>query len=454
MRFSRYCTTGLLAATLITLISSPARAQDTPPSLEEMWEVIQEQQAEIDSLKRENAELGDRVTAPSESPTVPQASAAAREDEAGDGAVRPSLEVYGFAQVDAIYDFNRVDPDWNDSTRPSKIPVANPDQFGEDGEALISVRQSRLGFRSVMPTSMGPLKTWFEWDLYGAGNDAGDRDLNLRHFWGELGAFGGGQTWTNWMDIDIFPNTIDYWGPPGMIFIRKPQIRYTHMLNERGSLFSIAIEDPDNDVDPGEIRDIDAELAETFQSKEPLFDLTARYRGEHDWGHWQLGGIVRRLEAESTDTVVNRSFNDWGWGLNLTGVLGTFGRDKLKAGVVYAEGIAAYFNDGGSSLAPGSGDAEAVESLGITLYYDHYWNDNWSSSVGWGMHEQDNTNGQQADAFKRGQLAQANLLWSKEEFLTGFEVIWAQRDNNNGDDNSDFRVQYTLKYSFGHQFFN
>ena len=30
------------------------------------------------------------------------------------------------------------------------------------------------------------------------------------------------------MDIDTFPNAIDYWGPNGMIFVRTPQIRYTY----------------------------------------------------------------------------------------------------------------------------------------------------------------------------------------------------------------------------------
>jgi hypothetical protein len=258
------------------------------------------------------------------------------------------------------------------------------------------------------------------------------------------------------MDIDIFPNTIDYWGPAGMIFIRKPQVRYTQRLNDAGSLWAIALEDPSSDVDAGELRDISPELAELGDSKEPLFDLTARYRSENDWGHWQAAGIVRRLEYETKsdgtggNPTNNPSGNDWGWGVNLTTVANVIGRDNVKLGLVYGEGIAAYFNDGGSSLAPDNNDAKAVESLGISAFYDRYWNDNWSSSVGWSMHEQDNTNQQQNDAFKRGQIAQANLLWSKEEFLTGFEVIWAERENNDGKNNTDFRVQYSLKYSFAH----
>jgi hypothetical protein len=28
------------------------------------------------------------------------------------------------------------------------------------------------------------------------------------------------------MDIDVFPNTLEYWGPNGMAFFRNVQLRY------------------------------------------------------------------------------------------------------------------------------------------------------------------------------------------------------------------------------------
>jgi hypothetical protein len=37
-----------------------------------------------------------------------------------------------------------------------------------------------------------------------------------------------------------------------------------------------------------------------------------------------------------------------------------------------------------------------------------------------------------------------------EEFLTGFEAIWSERENNNGESNTDFRVQYSFKFNFAH----
>ena len=38
--------------------------------------------------------------------------------------------------------------------------------------------------------------------------------------------FGAGQTWSPFMDPDVFPDSIEYWGPNGMVFFRNVQIRF------------------------------------------------------------------------------------------------------------------------------------------------------------------------------------------------------------------------------------
>jgi len=63
-----------------------------------------------------------------------------------------SLEIYGFAEADAIYDTDRVDPDWVDAFRPSKIAV-DPGQFGSDGQSSVSVKQSRFGVQGNVPNA-------------------------------------------------------------------------------------------------------------------------------------------------------------------------------------------------------------------------------------------------------------------------------------------------------------
>src|SRR5213078_4393085 len=61
-----------------------------------------------------------------------------------------SFEVYGFAQADYVQDFKRVDPSWEATLRPSKIPTTDG-AFGSDGQAILSIRQSRFGVRASVP---------------------------------------------------------------------------------------------------------------------------------------------------------------------------------------------------------------------------------------------------------------------------------------------------------------
>ncbi|MCK7517823.1 MAG: hypothetical protein MZV64_08995 [Ignavibacteriales bacterium] len=47
------------------------------------------------------------------------------------------------------------------------------------------------------------------------------------HAYGELGhVLALVNAWSPFMDIDVFPNSVEYWGPNGMAFFRNVQFRY------------------------------------------------------------------------------------------------------------------------------------------------------------------------------------------------------------------------------------
>ena len=100
-----------------------------------------------------------------------------------------SFEVYGFAMADYIQDFNRVDPAWEDALRPSKIPTTEG-RFGGDGQASVSIKQSRFGVRANVPAGNSTIRTQFEFDLFGTGVDAGQTTMRVRHVYG---------AWGNWL---------------------------------------------------------------------------------------------------------------------------------------------------------------------------------------------------------------------------------------------------------------
>ena len=162
-------------------------------------------------------------------------------------------DVYGFVMLDAGYDFGQNDPNWFDVMRPTKLP-SSPNQFGHNGTFYAGVRQTRFGIKAYFPTSLGELKTIFEFELFGVGVDAGQTTFRLRHAWGELKHIGAGQTWSPFMDPDVFPNSLEYWGPTGMVFFRNVQVRYMP-INDGNHQLWFALERPGATGDQGVLRD-------------------------------------------------------------------------------------------------------------------------------------------------------------------------------------------------------
>jgi hypothetical protein len=203
----------LLAATAIVL-ASPAFAQDVPPLTEaERAQAIQEIQDMRARISAIESKLG--ISPPPAAQYTPAAPRPPRDH---------NLELYGFVQLDAIQDFKRVNPDWDATLRPSRIPTEKG-QFGGNGQSVFSVRQSRLGAKATGTLAGKPYEAKFEFDLFGTGVDAGQTTFRVRHMYAKWGPFLAGQTNTLFMDGDIFPNVLDYWGPTGMVFVRTPQIR-------------------------------------------------------------------------------------------------------------------------------------------------------------------------------------------------------------------------------------
>src|SRR4051812_21006983 len=62
-----------------------------------------------------------------------------------------SMEIYGFTQADAGYNFNQIDPNWFDVVRPSKLPSFK-NEFGTNGNVYFSVRQTRFGVKNYVNT--------------------------------------------------------------------------------------------------------------------------------------------------------------------------------------------------------------------------------------------------------------------------------------------------------------
>jgi hypothetical protein len=366
----------------------------------------------------------------------------------------PSAEIYGFAMLDIGHDFKQIHPDWFDTMRPTQLPSVE-DEFGRDHRAFAGVRQSRLGVRTANPTDLGDLRTTFEFELFGTGVDAGQTTFRLRHAYGELGAFGAGQTWSPFMDPDVFPNSIEYWGPHGMVFFRNVQVRWMPLTGDRS--LTVALERPGASGDAGVYADR-IEL-QNIEPRFPLPDLSGAYKVTHPWGYVRAAAMLRSIKWDDVlEDEFDLSGDATGWGLNFSSNLRAGDRDTIRLQLVFGEGIQNYMNDSpvdvglvndfANPVTPVRGDPLPI--VGIVAFLDHSWNEMLSSSLGYSRTDIDNTDAQAPSAFKNGQYALGNLLYTPvPNVMVGGELQWGRRENFSDGFHSDgFKVQFSFRYNF------
>jgi len=372
---------------------------------------------------------------------------------------KKTMEIYGFIMMDAGYNFDQIHPDWFDVVRPTKLPSFQ-NQYGTDGNFFFSVRQTRLGFKNYFETPLGELKTHFEFEMFGTGVDAGQTTIRLRHAYAELGKFGAGQYWSPFMDIDVFPNTVEYWGPTGMAFFRNVQVRYMPIQGD--SRLTIALERPGASADQGEYAGR-IELA-SVKPRFPLPDLSAEYRHAGKWGYVELAGIARKMEWEDQNTTApDLSGDALGWGLNLSTNIKIGKKVTFRGSALYGEGVQNYMNDApvdvgikntGNPSLPIEGVALPV--TGLVGFFDINWNEKFSSSIGYSSIDIENSDGQANDAFKKGQYIVGNLMYYPvKNAMMGVEFQYGDRENfkDNAFEASITKIQFSFKYNFSEAFF-
>jgi hypothetical protein len=170
-----------------------------------------------------------------------------------------------------------------------------------------------------------------------------------------------------------------------------------------------------------------------------------------DWGHYQVAGILRSVGYESSAAGGEPSGSETGYGINLSGNLKTGAKGTVKAQLAYGEAIASYFNDGGIDIAAsGTGTGpETLTILGWLLFYDYSWSDKYASTIGWGGTDQDNSAGQNGDAYTASQYGLVNLLYYPvKQVMLGGELQYGEYEHKDGKTLDDTRVQFSTKYMF------
>ncbi len=343
-----------------------------------------------------------------------------------------ALKIGGFVQADFIYDFRGMGN--RSAFQPSTIVVPTSD----DAAMNFSIRQSRLDFMANGRVKyFGDFTALLEFDLYGPN---GTSNLRLRHAWISLGHWGFGQYWSNFMDSDIWPNIVDGWGPNAYLWKRQPQLRYTQPIGLQHQL-SVSAELPGSDIT------LPADSAWAVRNLIPDFTAAYKFTWDNSNSYLRLGGLLHPVTYRTTtDNLVTIM----GGAFSLSGNIRTVGRDALKFQASYGTGYARYNEDIGGEgydAFPDPADNYRLRTLPqryLSIFYDRWWSNHWSSSIGWGNIWIDHNGDSPATAIAQTNYGLVNLLWYPNTyFKTGIELLYGNRINRNGDRGDNVRIQFT-----------
>jgi len=350
------------------------------------------------------------------------------------------LKIGGYFKTDFIYDLK---PAGNtDSFIPSSIP--DPAVTGVNN-ATVSVRPTRLSLDFRIPTTqVGDVRFYVEGDLFGT-NATTPR---LRHAYAQVRNVLIGQTFSNFMDPDGFPDTLDFQGPNGMVSLRNPQFRYGFALTP-STTFYISVEKPSSDI-------VFKTPQFSSQPNAPSPDGAIRLRQEFERGHFQVAAIFRSIAAFVATTPTAKTDSVFGWGVNASTGVKTFGKDNIILAVAAGHGISRYLQDTsglGIDAEPNSSTSlKATPAVGVEAAYQHYWLKNLRSSAIYSYAAVNNTAlfaAATPGTYNHATYTGSNLIWNPYGSLNvGAEFLYGWLMEQNGLKANAPRIQFSAKYSF------
>ncbi len=348
---------------------------------------------------------------------------------------RTFMRFGGYAKSDFIFDPRPAGD--QDRFIPSSMPVPPAANISN---STVSVRPSRINFDFLVPMEQRTLRFFLEMDFFGSSSTT----PRLRHAYAQGRNLLVGQTFSNFMDPDAAPDTLDFQGPNSQVLIRNPQGRFTWKVAE-GTTISISAEKPSSDV-AFETPEFSA------QPNSPAPDGTVQIRHEMDFGHVQLAALFRDISAFLPD---GRSDSVFGWGFNLAGLFKTFGKDNFVYQGAYGNGISRYMNDtsglgiDAAVISAQDPRLEAIPAIGIYGGYQHYWVNKLRSSIVYGFTQTQNTAAQSNSTFHRSDYTALNLIWNPLTPLHfGTEFLYGRLELKDGSVGTAPRVQVSVKYNF------
>jgi hypothetical protein len=256
--------------------------------------------------------------------------------------------------------------------------VGQIDVWGSDNTQRfwMDMHQTQIRFRGQRETEMGTFIGYLEGDFWG-----GNKHFRLRHAWVDFKFIHFGQDWSFFGDKDIWPNVLDWDGPPSGVWHRAPELKFYFDVMENSRLeFGVSTPGPQiiysSDVDPS-----------VTAANQRWPDLIAAWKQTTGFGHLRATALFRSLMYDANG--LRRAVP--GYGATVSGYVKTSSElpNSLQFQFVAGAGIGTYLAsyDGYNydAVPDGQGNIKAIPTLGGWAAYEHYLTKQWHFNLigGW-----------------------------------------------------------------------
>lgn len=315
------------------------------------------------------------------------------------------------------------------------IPGATP--IGGDSMTFtdFTAESSRFFLAASRTVGDKTLSAHIEMDFLGSGQGnelvSNSYSPRLRRAFMKYGNWLVGQEWSTFQNTSAIPESASFLIlSDGMVFVRQPQIRYTH------GNWMFAVENPNTTT-----------LNSGSRDENIIPDVVARYNMSGEFGNVSIAGIARQLRADF-GTAEDEAF---GYGLSVSGRLNVGEKDDVRFNLVGGEGIGRYVGLAASrstALDP-NGDLEAVPSYGGLIAWRHPFGDTARFSGGYSGLFIDNPDYLPDTVTSSVQSVFGAILWDVAPNVTlGTELMHGIREIESGADGSITRFTFSTKYAF------
>lgn len=367
-----------------------------------------------------------------------------------------SLRIYGNVRVDSTYDLasrnNDIrNNDWASAVFAQPLKTNSANKLREN-QFYGTARASRLGVVTSTPTSLGEMEVKIEADFNAPNDYMGELGSNgtlfrLRQAYGRMGNLLVGQTWSNFIDLRSYPETVDFNPTGDVTLIRQLQLRYTIPLGP--TTLALSIENPESLTQLPPYQDMTNSNRNDFNSAP---DFTANWSWNAKDAHVSLRAATMEYRNDF------RSKQGYAVGLSGSSKLGP---GTLVSCIQGGEGIGRYMFNSITQGATDTGTALYLwKAAGMHLGYTMPWTSALRSNfilsrTVFGKNDAANTSQRSwsgyADEFvpnKRIDQAFVNLFWNVTKNVeTGLEYGWGERETFGREYGVQQRINAMIQYN-------